>query len=126
MSNDDDDKGGYGRPPKRYRFKKGQSGNPKGRRRKSTSVKECLRELLSERIRTRDGRTTTVFDLTLRRSVAGMAEGKFRQWEPTLRFLEGLEPKGQFTATSRDIQRFQRFVSRLKKEEESDGGTDDE
>ena len=35
MSNhDDDDRGGFGRPPKRTRFKPGQSGNPKGRPRK--------------------------------------------------------------------------------------------
>lgn len=30
----DEDKVGYGRPPKKYRFKKGQSGNPKGRSKK--------------------------------------------------------------------------------------------
>lgn len=34
MSEDDDDKVGYGRPPKKHRFKKGQSGNPRGRPRK--------------------------------------------------------------------------------------------
>src|SRR5690349_8423552 len=31
-SEDDDYKVGYGKPPKHSRFKKGQSGNPKGRR----------------------------------------------------------------------------------------------
>lgn len=124
----DDDKVGYGRPPKRHRFKKGQSGNPKGRRRKPTSVKEGLQALMSERIRTRDGSTATVFEMILRRSVAGMAEGKFRQWEATLRFIEGLEPKGHFTANSRDIQRFEKFVARLRKKEDEnkDGGTEDE
>jgi hypothetical protein len=32
--NDDDDSVGYGKPPKRSRFKKGQSGNPRGRKRR--------------------------------------------------------------------------------------------
>jgi Family of unknown function (DUF5681) len=31
---DDDDRGGYGRPPKASRYKKGQSGNPSGRKRR--------------------------------------------------------------------------------------------
>jgi hypothetical protein len=32
-NNDDDDRVGYGKPPKRSRFKPGQSGNPRGRAR---------------------------------------------------------------------------------------------
>jgi hypothetical protein len=32
--NDDDDSIGYGKPPKHSRFKKGQSGNPRGRKRR--------------------------------------------------------------------------------------------
>ncbi|MCW1401607.1 DUF5681 domain-containing protein [Novosphingobium sp. MW5] len=34
---DDEDKVGYGRPPKQHRFRKGKSGNPRGRPRKSKS-----------------------------------------------------------------------------------------
>jgi hypothetical protein len=33
ISDDDDDRVGYGKPPKRTRFKPGQSGNPRGRSR---------------------------------------------------------------------------------------------
>ncbi|MCC0063663.1 MAG: hypothetical protein H6895_06185 [Defluviimonas sp.] len=35
MSEDNDDKVGYGRPPEKHRFKPGQSGNPRGRPRRS-------------------------------------------------------------------------------------------
>jgi hypothetical protein len=31
MNSFDDDHGGYGKPPKRFRFKKGRSGNPSGK-----------------------------------------------------------------------------------------------
>lgn len=40
----DDDEGrvGYGRPPKHTQFKKGQSGNPNGRRRKHLSERDIV------------------------------------------------------------------------------------
>jgi hypothetical protein len=37
---------GYGRPPKQSQFKRGQSGNPSGTRRKTSSIAEDLRPLL--------------------------------------------------------------------------------
>lgn len=47
---DNDDSVGYGRPPKHSQFKKGQSGNPKGRKRKSdfTSWGDPICEVLFE------------------------------------------------------------------------------
>lgn len=39
---DDDGQVGYGRPPKHSQFKKGQSGNPNGRRRKYQSEREIV------------------------------------------------------------------------------------
>ncbi|RUZ79400.1 hypothetical protein EN943_07445 [Mesorhizobium sp. M7A.F.Ca.US.006.01.1.1] len=39
MSRDDeDDKVGYGKPPKKSRFKPGQSGNPRGRRKRTENI----------------------------------------------------------------------------------------
>ncbi len=57
----DDEEGGYGKPPKATRFKKGQSGNPKGRprgsRNFSTDVKATLDQPVQLKIR---GRNQTV------------------------------------------------------------------
>ncbi|MBO6920497.1 MAG: hypothetical protein JJ858_18885 [Rhizobiaceae bacterium] len=41
---------GYGRPPKETRFKQGQSGNPKGRKRKPKSVQAQMHSVLSKKI----------------------------------------------------------------------------
>jgi len=47
---DQDYRVGPGRPPKEYQFKRGQSGNPKGARRKPRSVAPDLK-VLFERVR---------------------------------------------------------------------------
>jgi len=47
---------GYGKPPKHTRFKKGQSGNPKGRPAGTRNLKTDLQEELSERIQIREGK----------------------------------------------------------------------
>ncbi|MGJ8562823.1 MAG: DUF5681 domain-containing protein [Alphaproteobacteria bacterium] len=52
---------GYGRPPKGTRFKKGQSGNPKGRQRGSRNYSTDVKEALKTPVRiTIDGTTKTM------------------------------------------------------------------
>jgi hypothetical protein len=41
---------GYGRPPQHTRFKRGQSGNPKGRPRESKNLPTLLTEALNQRV----------------------------------------------------------------------------
>ena len=52
---------GYGKPPKRTRFKPGQSGHPSGRPRGQRNFRTAVREALKEKITIREGdRTRTV------------------------------------------------------------------
>ena len=44
----DDYEVGYGKPPKEHQWKKGQSGNPKGRPPDSRNLKRVLREVVTE------------------------------------------------------------------------------
>jgi hypothetical protein len=55
MSEPEEKKVGYGRPPVATRFKPGQSGNPKGRPKGSLNLKTDLRSELSEKIQIREG-----------------------------------------------------------------------
>jgi hypothetical protein len=56
--NNGDDPVGYARPPIHTRFKKGQSGNPRGRPKSRKSGKTDISELLDEPIKVRTGGTT--------------------------------------------------------------------
>jgi uncharacterized protein (DUF2267 family) len=57
MSDDHDDgwgkpsyKVGFGKPPKQYQFKKGESGNPKGRKKKDTTIRAIMKKIIAETI----------------------------------------------------------------------------
>jgi hypothetical protein len=55
MSEQEEEKVGYGRPPVATRFKPGQSGNPNGRPKGALNLKTDLRSELSEKIQIREG-----------------------------------------------------------------------
>lgn len=54
MSDTHDNGGGYKRPPKSFRFKAGQSGNPKGRLKGDRNLKTDLTALMKKRVAIRE------------------------------------------------------------------------
>jgi hypothetical protein len=49
---------GYGKPPRQHQFRRGQSGNPKGRQKGIKNAATILQEILNTRIDIRTGGTT--------------------------------------------------------------------
>jgi len=61
VAEEHDDEVGYRKPPKGTRFRKGESGNPRGRPKGARNLKTDLVEELNERICAREGeRTVTI------------------------------------------------------------------
>ena len=64
MNSFDDDQAGYAKPPKRFRFKKGRSGNPSGKlyakKHSSVLMKKALLQLIPVK---RDGRREKITKL---------------------------------------------------------------
>jgi hypothetical protein len=69
---------GYGRPPMHTRFKRGQSGNPRGRRKGQRNVRTVVEDTLNQRITIREGdrtRSVTKLDGVILTMVSGALKG---------------------------------------------------
>lgn len=96
---DDDEKVGYGRPPKATRFAKGQSGNPSGRPKRQKTSLELLRRELEKKVTVIEHgrqRRLTKAELITRQYVNGAVKGD----KVALRMMASL-----LTALDADLQR---------------------
>lgn len=86
---------GYGKPPKHSRFKPGQSGNPKGRRKGAKAFNTIIKEALLKPVvvRTSNGskKITSAEALVLRALESG-TKGDFRAIEKLLTWYQGAVP----------------------------------
>ena len=126
-----DDAIGYGKPPKRTQFVKGQSGNPSGRPKGSQNLAKVLNATICQRIKvTENGRVrfTTKFEAILAQLVNKALRGdvpathELRYW---LQFLEeSLQTNSQpLVSRENDEVVMQRALERLRQTEIS--GTPD-
>jgi len=72
---------GYCRPPKATQFKKGQGGNPQGRKRKPKSVQAQVQKLLSTKVRISEGgkpKWLTYQDVIIRAQLNSAAKGDLK------------------------------------------------
>ena len=97
MSEDEDDRSyevGYGKPPKATQFKKGQSGNPRGRPKGARSVAKLLDDALSQEVAvTTGGQTTRVTkrEALILSLVTKAIKGDMRAAAQTLKLIEAYE-----------------------------------
>lgn len=72
MSNrDGKNEGGYGKPPVHSRYKKGQSGNPQGRRREKVTIEKLAENILNEKVTI--GNTTMIWAEAVARGMVARA-----------------------------------------------------
>ena len=105
---------GYGRPPKHSRFKKGQTGNAKGRPSASKNLStQFLEEVNAPVPFTENGkrRVTTKLGATIKQQVTKAAGGDLRAGEKVLDRVAALEAQvaaagsrgSEFTAADREV-----------------------
>ena len=127
-----DDETGYGKPPKQFLFKKGESGNPKGRPPGSKNIKKELEEELLEPVSIREGSRT--FQVSKQRAVlkslaAKAVRGDVRAAEALIRMaarylLIDDADEGERILSKDELSILENYksqilkTSRMKKEEE--------
>lgn len=114
---------GYGKPPATGQFKRGQSGNPKGRRKGARNLKTDLLEELHDRVAVTDRgkrRTFTKQQALLKRLMAEALSGNLKAATLLLQLSMQFERAGDFVPattplSSDDIDILQRYAASLEK-----------
>jgi ribosomal protein S25 len=96
MTDDGDDVGytvGYCKPPKQSQFKKGKSGNDKGRRKGSKNVATVLHNELNQRVAITEygkHRTITKLEATIKQMINKAAAGDLRAMRTVLQISKDI------------------------------------
>lgn len=100
---DDFEKIGYGRPPKKYQFQKGQSGNPGGRPKRTKDTGDVVLENLGKRMPARvNGRpiTTNVHDAVIKAQIKKALDGDTKAAKFLIDLLHHYEERKYYMETA--------------------------
>jgi hypothetical protein len=119
-SNDPDYRVGYGRPPIATRFKKGRSGNPKGRPKANKTIGTLVYEALQEKVQIREGgsvRSRPKIEVAIQVSLNQALKGEPRN---LLKLIELARKEGTFEPAVPPITEIQLVVVDPKEEPPTD------
>ena len=120
---DDTAAGGYGKPPRRTQFKKGQSGNPKGRPKGAPNVATAFEEALNEPVVVNEGGQRKIVGkivAIVKQLVNKATQGDARATQQVFKELALLERERSeanpppLTLTDADEQVMQRLAARIR------------
>jgi hypothetical protein len=118
--NNSDEEVGYGKPPKKFQFKKGQSGNPLGRPKKKKKNTEILNEMLDEKIPV-SGRLITKREALFISILNDAIKGKASARNTLLPMIQNEEVElEEFDETIEDKLAVSTILYRLAKEKEAE------
>lgn len=137
--NDDDDgndesktgkhyKVGHGKPPKEHQFKKGQSGNPRGRKPRVKNASTLIQIELDKLIVVRDGdqeRKISKREAFITSLVNDAITNKPRARSDLLKLLDVSPPPEPFVPNEDDEAALDEFLERMRKGRRGNGGGDD-
>lgn len=122
---------GYGKPPKHTQFRKGESGNPRGRPKGRLNLATVIEQILREKVVINDNgvpRTVTKFEAALKQLADKATGGDIAAIRQLMAFAvlagletSGVEPRAQLSNS--DLKLMNRVLERLQ--QSGKGQTDD-
>lgn len=85
---------GYGKPPKKTQFKKGKSGNPQGRKKKSVNTINLIENELIKEMQVKEGGKTLILtqqQIIIRQLFKKAIQGDFKASVLVLEFMKEVE-----------------------------------
>jgi len=127
--NDEDYEIGFGKPPEQTRFKPGESGNPKGRPRRSRNMRTLLQEGLKSKVTIREGdkmRKVSKAEAIAMKLLADAAAGKPAAVAKVLEYASEIAAEeerhgGSTTLTETDKDILDRYIQAVRLRGENDG-----
>ena len=130
MSREDDDEVGYGKPPKKGMFKKGQSGNPKGRPKGVKNFQTELQNVLRSKVTVTVAgkpKSISVVEAALMRLREKALKGDQRALEIVLGYAQESSSASDASLRERQLSKFeQEIFDRSELLGKTDGGSGDE
>lgn len=118
IEDDGSDQVGKNKPPKKYRYKPGQSGNPKGRPKGVKRPSAILEEILNTKVTIREGqrtRTVTAYEAAMRSIAAKAVRGDIKASRYLTEELErarAIDPRAELDLTAGDQALLEQLVER--------------
>jgi hypothetical protein len=120
---------GYGRPPKHTRFRRGSSGNPKGRPRALKNLAAVFDTALNERVPVNDNgkhKKIKMFEAIVKQAVRKAAGGDQRALRLVIDLWFRLHPEGKQEPSALDVMRSLAAAARHAIEKEKAEAAPDE
>jgi hypothetical protein len=114
---------GYGKPPKANRFRKGRTGNPRGKRQGEENITSAFKRIVSKRVKINDGekvRTMTLAEAVILKNYSAAVQKNpfamsniFRLAEDAGEFADTTDPKqvGMPIAVPEKVKNMEEFLA---------------
>ena len=119
MVSNEDYEVGYGKPPTKHRFKKGKSGNPRGRPRKTKDFRKLADQVLDQPVVILEGGkrvTVTIRQAIVKQLAHDALKGNARARQELIKLAGNYQDPDTFEVDAQDEALLERYIQQAQQE----------